>query len=238
VNLAQNSGGYRYNSDTLALYDFIASELKPYARGEILDVGCGCGILGLLLKRDFAGLNLNLLDISQESIKISQHNSLRNNLAANVICADFREFKSELKFDLIVSNPPFYNDGVQKSKNESIALSRYASALSLREFARCANANVASGGELYFCYEAISLSELVLVLNEFKFAPVCIKFLHSKEDKSAKLVLVKAKKNFRGKCKILPPLIMHKNGAFSSEAERIFARAATRSYDWSERCGA
>ena len=231
MNLVQNSGGYRYNSDTLALYDFIASELKPYARGEILDVGCGCGILGLLLKRDFAGLNLNLLDISQESVKISQYNSLQNGLTANVICADFREFKSERKFDFIVSNPPFYNDGVQKSKNESIALSRYASALSLREF-------VASGGELYFCYEAISLSELVLALNEFKFAPVCIKFLHSKEDKSAKLVLVKAKKSFRGKCKILPPLIMHKNGAFSSEAERIFARAATRSYDWSERCGA
>ena len=60
--LAQLKSGYRYNSDTLVLYDFISSSLKNFS-GRILDVGAGCGILGLLLKRDFKNSSLSLLDI-------------------------------------------------------------------------------------------------------------------------------------------------------------------------------
>ena len=50
--LAQLENGYRYNSDTLVLYDFICSGVGEIS-GRVLDVGAGCGILGLLLKSDF-----------------------------------------------------------------------------------------------------------------------------------------------------------------------------------------
>ena len=48
LELYQLENGYRYNSDTLFLYDFIADKI----RGESLAVGCGCGVLGLLVARD------------------------------------------------------------------------------------------------------------------------------------------------------------------------------------------
>ena len=74
--LAQLKSGYRYNSDTLVLYDFISSSLKNFS-GRILDVGAGCGILGLLLKRDFKNSSLSFLDILQihgESSKFNTSN--------------------------------------------------------------------------------------------------------------------------------------------------------------------
>ena len=45
----QLKDGYRYNSDTIMLYNFIF-DISP--KGNILEVGAGCGVLGLLLKRD------------------------------------------------------------------------------------------------------------------------------------------------------------------------------------------
>jgi len=60
----QEKGGYCYNSDTLFLYDFIC---KKGIRGNVLDVGCGCGILGLLIKESKQSTNL--------SKKISRFNS-------------------------------------------------------------------------------------------------------------------------------------------------------------------
>lgn len=46
--LSQLKDGYRYNSDSIFLYDFIK---KRGFKGVVLDVGCGCGIVGALLKK-------------------------------------------------------------------------------------------------------------------------------------------------------------------------------------------
>ena len=52
--LYQPESGYCYNSDSVFLSDFIIS-FKP--RGRMLDVGAGCGIVGLLVARDTNKVN-------------------------------------------------------------------------------------------------------------------------------------------------------------------------------------
>ena len=47
MNLFQPKNGYCYNSDTMFLYDFTT---KFNIKGDVLDVGGGCGVLGLLIK--------------------------------------------------------------------------------------------------------------------------------------------------------------------------------------------
>ena len=95
--LAQLSSGYRYNSDTLVLYDFIRSNLQNFS-GRVLDVGAGCGILGLLLKRDYKNASLNSLDILQINGEISKFNACQNGLEMEFINADFANFKDSKKF--------------------------------------------------------------------------------------------------------------------------------------------
>ncbi|MBR8464064.1 methyltransferase [Campylobacter sp. faydin G-24] len=230
--LAQLDNAYRYNSDTLVLYDFISKILKPYFKGEVLDVGCGCGILGLLLKRDFNGINLSLLDIQEINLELSRQNANTNSLEAKFIHADFTKFKSESKFDLIISNPPFYHDGVSKSTNEHIAISRYATHLPLRDFIQSVNSNLKPCGEMIFCYDVASLTEIFAILKEFKMTPICIKFIHSKANKDANLVIFHVKKSSHSKCKIAPPLFMMCGDDFSDEAKRIFSKAQTKSELW------
>ena len=58
----QNQDGFLFNSDSHFLYDFI-SKLNP--KGQILDIGNGCGILGLLIARDF---KVKLFGIDKQAI--------------------------------------------------------------------------------------------------------------------------------------------------------------------------
>ena len=57
--LYQPDEGYCYNSDSIFLYGFI-SRFEP--KGKTLDVGAGCGIVGLLVARDFPAVTLEAVE--------------------------------------------------------------------------------------------------------------------------------------------------------------------------------
>lgn len=231
--LAQLENGYRYNSDTLVLYDFIRSNLQNFS-GRVLDVGAGCGILGLLLKRDYKNASLNSLDILQINGEISKFNACQNGLEMEFINADFANFKDSEKFDLIVSNPPFYHDGVTKSQNEHIKVSRYASSLSLKDFIRGISVNLKPHKRAFFCYAPDDLSEIVACLKEYKLNLVSLKFVYTKKDKPANLALLEVRNNSNSKLKVLPPLVMSEDGSHTKEASEIFKKADTNSVSYKE----
>ena len=63
--LYQPQNGYCYNSDTHFLYSFICKSLEKYKNisGEVLDIGSGSGILGLLFSNKYRKTNLNQVEI-------------------------------------------------------------------------------------------------------------------------------------------------------------------------------
>lgn len=222
LELYQLQNGYRYNSDTLFLYDFIGS--KP--KGQILDVGCGCGILGLLVARDNE-IKLTGIDIDPLNVQISQHNASVNGIAGEFIAEDFSKFKSDIKFDFIISNPPFYHTDVTKSQNKHIANSRYSDSLSLEEFLASCNRNIKPKGVLYFCYDAKQIGDIVPLLSKFKLNLTKLKFIYSKDNQNAKLVLIEAKKSSRSMCEVVLPLVVFDRNELSVDAREIFNKANT-----------
>lgn len=222
LELYQLQNGYRYNSDTLFLYDFIGS--KP--KGQILDVGCGCGILGLLVARDNE-IKLTGIDIDPLNVQISQYNASVNGIAGEFIAEDFSKFKSDIKFDFIISNPPFYHTNVTKSQNKHIANSRYSDSLSLEEFLASCNRNIKPKGVLYFCYDAKQIGDIIPLLSKFKLNLTKLKFIYSKDNQNAKLVLIEAKKSSRSMCEVVLPLVVFDKDELSVDAREIFNKANT-----------
>ena len=126
----QPTTGYCYNSDSIFLYDFI-SRLNP--TGELLDVGCGVGIISLLLSRDF-DIETSIIDKQELMIWYAKHNFRVNNLQAKAYMSDFIEFEPKEKFDFVVSNPPFYDSRVTQSEDSHINIARYAHHLPFESF--------------------------------------------------------------------------------------------------------
>lgn len=232
MNLFQKEEGYRYNSDTLLLYDFISS-FAP--KGCLLDVGCGCGILGLLLKRDFPTLHVNLLDIQEENCRIAHANAAQNALEIEAItCNDFLQTRFEEKFDMIVSNPPFYHTGVVQSKDKHLDISRHSSYLPFDAFARKVAKNLSNKGYFIFCYDAKQIDTILHTLHVEKLKVETLRFVHTKASNDASLVLVRARKNSKTLCTILAPYIVMDEEGFTPSTQAIFEQSQTKSLLWKD----
>ena len=233
MQIYQPKDGYCYNSDTLFLHHFAIPFLM--ARYSLLEVGAGCGILGLLCVRD-SKAKLTMIEKNPKMAEFCAHNLRINQIEATLICDDFLHFDftqiPQNSFDVIISNPPFYHDGVVKSQNKDIFSARYAENLPFLEFTKKVNALLKPNGEFIFCYDAKAIFHLFNTLQTFKIPLIYLRFVHPKADKSATLVLCRAKKNSKSQCNIAPPLFTHCGEQFTQEVLEIYKNAKT----WSIKC--
>ena len=253
MKLFQLKDGYRYNSDSLFLWDFARKNCSFKASQSLLDVGCGCGILGLLLARDF-NCALSCIDIQPQNCELAQMNAGANDIKASIICADFfKDWESgnsagnskensagnsagnfripSQSFERIICNPPFYDFGGE-NKNAHKNTSRNASSFDISAFASKCSKLLAPKGELVLCYDARLVDRLSQALLEVGLKPIKLAFLHSKPSKPANIVLVVAKKGAKSPLCVFGSLFAcNESGAHSDFAKEVFIKADLISVD-------
>jgi len=226
VFLYQPTSGYCYNSDSIFLYHFI-STFKP--KGKLLDVGCGVGIISLLLSRDF-NIDTSIIDKQEKMLKYAKYNYVLNDLDAQSHLGDFTELQIEDRYDYIISNPPFYDKNVQQSKDIHLNIARYAHHLPIEGFIRRVKTFLKPKGWFVFCYDAKQIDLLLHHLKLNGINPEKIQFVHSKIDRESKLVMIAARNNSKSMTQILPPFIVfdeHNN--YRINAQEAFDKANTQS---------
>ena len=75
-------------------------------RGNLLDLACGSGVIGLTCKKKSPGLDISLCDIDSIALASAQLNADALELEANIYPAD--GFEQAKRYDRIVCNPPFH----------------------------------------------------------------------------------------------------------------------------------
>lgn len=229
--LYQPMDGYCYNSDTHFLYNFIFENLKKFknVKGELLDIGSGSGILGLLVSREYPNLNLNQCEVQKTFQFFSSKNSETNNLKSNLFKGSFLEMKFEKRFDICVSNPPFYHSNVVKSENENLKIARYNDSMPLEDFIRKSSLILKNSGKLFFCYDVKQINEILLFLSKYKLNLEALQFVHPNDSKDATLILVYARKDSKSLTKILKPLFVFENSEFTNDVKEIYEKSSTHS---------
>jgi len=230
--LYQPKNGYCYNSDTHFLFNFICENLKKFKniKGDILDIGSGSGILGLLLSKEFEKVNLNQCEIQKMFQFFSMKNAQNNKIVTKMYMGSFDLIDFDKKFDICVSNPPFYHCEVIKSENESLKIARYNDSLPLERFIKKSSEILKNEGKFFFCYDCKQINEILLLLNKYKFNLEALQFVHPKLSKDSTLVLVYARKNSKSLTKIFNPLIVFdEENKFTNEVESIYKKSSTYS---------
>jgi len=224
--LYQPTSGYCYNSDSIFLYDFI-STFTP--KGKLLDVGCGVGILSLLLSRDFP-IETSIIDKQEKMLNYATHNYRLNGLKAQSYLGDFTELRTEERYDYIISNPPFYDANVQQSEDTHLNIARYAHHLPIEGFVKRVKTFLKPKGWFIFCYDAKQIDLLLYHLRCNGINPEKIQFVYSKLDRDSKLVMIAARNNSKSMTQILPPLVVFdSNNSYTKNAQKAFDKANTQS---------
>ncbi len=86
--------------------DLLLKALPEEMTGEILDLGCGWGAIGISVARRWPETRVTMADINLRALELSRENAKRNR--ADVICTEsdgMSAFEGQC-FDAVVTNPP------------------------------------------------------------------------------------------------------------------------------------
>ena len=82
--------------------------IKENIYGDVLDLGCGYGTIGITLKKFFKDIKVTMIDINERAIGLANKNVKINGLKDFVIKESdgFNAIKENELFDFIITNPP------------------------------------------------------------------------------------------------------------------------------------
>jgi release factor glutamine methyltransferase len=95
--------------ETELIVDLARKALAPGRANTILDLGVGAGPIYLSLLKELPGNTVYGVDVSEDALALTRENAAKNGIAAtNLTKSDlFSALPADLRFDLIVSNPPY-----------------------------------------------------------------------------------------------------------------------------------
>ena len=74
--------------------------------GDVLDLGCGIGSIGIILKNEFPNINVDMVDINNTAIELAKKNCKINNASKNNVFYSNLYENIDKKYNFIVTNPP------------------------------------------------------------------------------------------------------------------------------------
>ena len=110
--------------ETEVLLDLVSKVFKKNSNIRFLDIGCGSGCITLSLLSIFLNSHGEAFDISKEAVintklNLKKHHKLNR---VKVFKRDVFKFKTNKKYDLIISNPPYVKKSDYTSLNSSIKI--------------------------------------------------------------------------------------------------------------------
>lgn len=75
---------------------------------DVLDLGCGIGVIGISIKKIYSKCVVVLSDVNERALSISQENARRNGVAVEIVASDVYHGLQGRMFDAILTNPPHH----------------------------------------------------------------------------------------------------------------------------------
>ncbi len=213
-------GTFPLSTDSMALASFV--KLPKQAR--VLDLGSGCGTLGILLCAKDSGCTVAGIELDETAHQAALVNSRENQLQDRLssICGDFTDIAKLVSigsFDVCVSNPPYFTAGFL---SKSTPLARHEQTSSLEDLIRNAAWALKYGGDFYLVHKPERLAEIFTAACKFKLEPKRLCLLRHKEDGPVSLVLIHCRKGAKPGLLWEDMVLYDRNGLPTDEYRKIY----------------
>lgn len=163
---------------------------------NILDVGAGCGLLSLMATQRFPAAHVLAIEIDGEASGECKENFNKSPWSERleIVNSDFREWKSDIKFDVILSNPPYFKENTF-SPSEKRNVARHDDTLDVEYLIGRSVSMLAENGKIALVYP---ISGFERILRSTAFAGLEILRLckvSTVEGKEPRLLLVEIGKS-------------------------------------------
>lgn len=87
--------------------DLLLKTIYEEAKGDVLDVGCGYGVIGISIAKSSNVKTVSMIDINHRALELANKNAVKNKVSEKVKIFESDGFKKiSGTFDTIITNPP------------------------------------------------------------------------------------------------------------------------------------
>ena len=213
-------GGFPLSTDSMVLADF--AKLPRSAR--VLDLGSGCGTLGLLLCAKDDGCTVTGIELTEHAHRCALDNIRANALEGRLysVCADLRAMPECIQpgsFDVCVSNPPYFSGGELSRKTP---LARREDCCSPADLFAAASKYLRFGGDFYLVHKPERLAQLCAEGSKAGLEPKRLRLVRHREGGPIALVLLGCRKGGKPGLLIDEMTLYHADGTPTEDRRRIY----------------
>lgn len=213
-------GAFPLSTDSMALAHFA----KLGKNAQVLDLGSGCGTLGLLLCAKDSGCQVTGIELNETAHTMALENISRNGLTGRMasICADLRSIPKTVpanSFSVSISNPPYFVGGALRPGQEN---ARHEIQCSLEDVFAAAAWATKYGGYFYLVHKPQRLEEIMALSSRMGFACKRLCLLRHSPDTLPDVALVALRKGGKPGLTLEEICLRDAGGEFSQAYREIY----------------
>ncbi len=223
--IIQNPQKFCFGMDAVLLSGF--ARVK---RGEdCLDLGCGNGIIPLLLSARTPGRHFTGLEIQKYSADLARRSAALNHLEERIRIVegdikDASDIFGASSFHVITSNPPYMTaqHGIP-NPDEAKLIARHEILCTLEDVIRESAKLLMPGGRFYMVHRPFRLAEIISLMVQYRIEPKRMRLVYPYVDREPNMVLLEGLRGGRARMTVEKPLIVFREpGKYTDEITEIY----------------
>lgn len=225
LKIIQSPSVFSYSLDAVLLAQYARI---PIAKGNILELCSGNGIIPLLLSKR-TNAKIFGLEVQTRLVEMAKRNIILNELAdqIEIFEGDLTERQEQFQqsfYDSVICNPPYFStpSKTEHNVNEHFTIARHEVLCSLEDVIRTCRLYVKPGGKVSLVHRPERLVDIIMYMKKYRIEPKRMQLVYPKRGQEANTLLIEGVRDGKPGLKINAPLVIYEHDdEYTDDARKI-----------------
>ena len=223
--IIQNPERFCFGMDAVLLSGFARAKKQE----RCLDLGCGNGIIPILMEAKTEGKHFTGLEIQPESADMAKRSVALNGLQDRIDIGegdikDASKIFGASSFHVVTTNPPYMTaqHGLT-NVYEAKTIARHEVLCNLEDIIRESARLLMPGGRFYMVHRPFRLAEIISLMVQYRMEPKRMRLVYPYVDREPNMVLIEGLRGGKSRMTVEKPLIVYKEpGKYTDEIYDVY----------------
>lgn len=223
--IIQNPERFCFGMDAVLLSGFARAKKQE----RCLDLGCGNGIIPILMEAKTEGKHFTGLEIQPESADMARRSVALNGLQdrIDIVEGDIKDASKIFgasSFHVVTTNPPYMTaqHGLT-NVYEAKTIARHEVLCNLEDIIRESARLLMPGGRFYMVHRPFRLAEIISLMVQYRMEPKRMRLVYPYVDREPNMVLIEGLRAGKSRMTVEKPLIVYKEpGKYTDEIYDVY----------------
>ena len=223
--IIQNPERFCFGMDAVLLSGFARAKKQE----RCLDLGCGNGIIPILMEAKTEGKHFTGLEIQPESADMAKRSVALNGLQdrIDIVEGDIKDASKIFgasSFHVVTTNPPYMTTQHGLTNvYEAKTIARHEVLCNLEDIIRESARLLMPGGRFYMVHRPFRLAEIISLMVQYRMEPKRMRLVYPYVDREPNMVLIEGLRGGKSRMTVEKPLIVYKEpGKYTDEIYDVY----------------